>query len=412
MYRVDFRVILIFISSFYFIVNAQDVLISTPLGSVRGIISKTRRGHNYYVFRGIPYAQAPINELRWKPPMPIEQWSSEFDATHDGPACYSPHRPPLPLEPMSEDCLNLNIYTPNLRKNSTKLQPVLVHIHGGGFTFLSGTSRMYNPIYLMESEIIVVTFNYRLNIFGFLSADNANVPGNAGMLDQVEVLKWVANNIKYFGGDKNQITLSGHSAGAMSVVAHLASPLSRGLFHRAIPMSGSFTFHWDIPNHRLDIVNKLGNHFECNTLIVDEIIKCLRAIKPGKIVTGFNVLPEFLIFPLVIFHPIVEKDYGQKRFLTESPIQAFLNNRLNVVPVLTGMTEFDFGPRLAHMILEDDNMRFKFENNFADFAPIALQYEKGTERSRYISNTLEENFVPKPLLNDVQTLQKFQYVSN
>lgn len=373
---------------------------------------KTRQGHEYYAFLGIRYAEPPLNELRWQPPVPAKPWIDEFDATEDGPACFSPARDKLPIEPMSEDCLHLNIYTSKLPDNASalnRLQPVLVHIHGGGFVFLSGTMRSYNPIYLMESDIVVVTFNYRLGVLGFLSSDNVEVPGNAGMLDQVLVLTWVQNNIHYFGGDKNQVTLSGHSAGAMAVVAHLSSPLSAGLFHRAIPMSGSLTFHWELPHHRLDYVEKLGNNFHCNTSNTNKIIECLRQIPANELTDGFKILPEFLKFPLVIFHPVVENDHGQTQFLTESPIKSFLENKFHKVPVLTGMTEFEFSS-LGHMILNDENAREEFENNYEKLAPIVFQYERGTERSKQISNVFKREFVPQPLRNDVETLKQFQYV--
>lgn len=394
-------------------ISSQSIYVQTPFGSIRGTTLKSRRGHDYYAFRGVPYAQAPTNNLRWKPPVPIKPWYGEFDATSDGPACFSPQRSGLPVEPMSEDCLRLNIYTPALPVNVSvayDLRPVLVHIHGGGFVFLSGTMRSYDPIYFMESDIVVVTFNYRLNVLGFLSADNDVVPGNVGMLDQILLLKWIQSNIHYFGGDKSQVTLSGHSAGAMAVVAHLASPLSQGFFHRAIAMSGSFTFHWDIPHHRLKIVEKLGQHFKCNTTNTSEIIECLRKIPVDEISEGFNIIPDFLIFPLVIFYPIIENDHGQSRFLTQSPIKTFLQNNFHKVPILTGMTEVEFA-RLGQMILSDENVRSEFENNFERVAPIALQYEKDTPRSKHISSVLEKKFVTKPLRNDVETLRQFQYVS-
>lgn len=142
----------------------------------------------------------------------------------------------------SEDCLYLNVYTPELKPD--KPLPVMVWIHGGGFMSGSGNDDLYGPEFLVRQGVILVTFNYRLEVLGFLCLDTEDVPGNAGMKDQVAALKWVNKNISRFGGDPDNVTIFGESAGGASVSHHLVSPMSKGLFKRAIAQSGVTTCSW------------------------------------------------------------------------------------------------------------------------------------------------------------------------
>ncbi|GBP50148.1 Esterase B1 [Eumeta japonica] len=174
-----------------------------------------------------------------EPPLP---WDGTRSAKEHGPICHQFDSTSMTLKPGSEDCLYLNVYTPSLGQSS--LLPVMVWIHGGAFMCGSGNDDFYGPDFLIEKEIILVTFNYRLEAVGFLCLDNENVPGNAGMKDQVAVLRWVHKNIKRLGGDPENVTIFGHSAGAASVCYHLVSPMTKGLFKRAIVQSGSMHCHW------------------------------------------------------------------------------------------------------------------------------------------------------------------------
>lgn len=142
----------------------------------------------------------------------------------------------------SEDCLFLNVYTPDLKPRDPL--PVMFYIHGGGFYSGCGNDDMYAPEFLVRKGVILVTINYRLEVLGFLCLDTEEVPGNAGMKDQVAALKWVNKNIANFGGDPSNVTIFGESAGAASVSCHLVSPMSKGLFKRAICQSGATTCWW------------------------------------------------------------------------------------------------------------------------------------------------------------------------
>jgi len=219
---------------------AAQAIVDAPAGQVSGTTSGITR-----VFKGIPYALAPIGERRWKAPAPMPRWQGVRRATGFGPACVQPtpkaasvYSPTTPL-PTSEDCLSLNIWSP---RNAAKA-PVLVWIHGGAL--LTGSSRedLYDGRRLAERGIVVVSINYRLGALGWMAhpglsaEDPKGLSGNYGLLDQIAALRWVRDNVAAFGGDPGKVTIAGESAGALSVTYLMTAPPARGLFHRAIAQS-------------------------------------------------------------------------------------------------------------------------------------------------------------------------------
>ncbi|TNE63631.1 MAG: carboxylesterase/lipase family protein [Alphaproteobacteria bacterium] len=219
--------------------TAKDVVVKAPAGAVEG---ETRGGLN--VFKGIPYAQAPIGDLRWKPPVPLAAWDGVHAAHDFGPACLQPEPNPKSiyswdLPSKSEDCLSLNIWAPKKAKKAG----VFVWIHGGALRAGSSLEPMYDGARLAEEGILVVSINYRLGVLGYmahpeLSAESPDhVSGNYGLLDQIAALKWVQDNIAAFGGDPENVTVAGESAGALSVMYLMASPEAHGLFAKAIAQS-------------------------------------------------------------------------------------------------------------------------------------------------------------------------------
>ncbi|WP_299586203.1 carboxylesterase family protein [uncultured Microbulbifer sp.] len=210
------------------------------------IIGTNVRNLGVYKFLGIPYARPPIGELRWRPPAEPPTWEVPFHAEDFGkPAAQNPSslmevRGRNGETPESEECLHLNIFCPTI--SPLKKLPVMFWIHGGSFYMGSGCQAIYNGSHLAATgRAIVVTFNYRLGSFGFLRLkDLSNIPssGNEGIMDQIAALKWVKNNIAAFGGNPNNITLFGESAGAMSITSLLNIPGCHGLFSRAIVQSG------------------------------------------------------------------------------------------------------------------------------------------------------------------------------
>lgn len=205
-------------------------IVHTAAGPVRGTVATDHRS-----FAGIPYAAPPVGALRWRSPQPVPHWTQPRPATAAGDPC--PQRGvELGAASHSEDCLHLNVTTP--RHTSGRRLPVLVYLHGGSFE--DGAGSLYGGAPLAAGgDLVVVTVNYRLGVFGFLAhpALNADAPlgsGNFGLEDQLAALRWVRRNAAAFGGDPGNVTLVGESAGGISVCAHLASPASAGLFHRAI----------------------------------------------------------------------------------------------------------------------------------------------------------------------------------
>lgn len=216
-----------------------------------------------------------MNFIKFQPPVSVRPWNETFDATEDGPICVQ--NTSLFSNDVSEDCLRLNVYTRSLIP--AKKRPVIVYFHPGGFYELSGQSKCAaGPEYLIDHNIVLVTANYRLGLLGFLSTGTKEAPGNNGLKDQVEVLRWIQNHIDRFGGDPNSVTLMGYSAGAMSVSLHLVSPMSRGLFHRAIIMSGAATSQWHIPKEQLYLAKKQAQLLKCSDESVESMMECFKTV--------------------------------------------------------------------------------------------------------------------------------------
>ncbi len=216
-----------------------DVFAETRSGKVQGM-----HEHGAIAFKGIPYAAAPVGDLRWREPQRESPWPGVRQTTAYGPSCIqNPEAAALAdgnAGPFSEDCLYLNVWTP--KPDSTLKLPVMVWIHGGAFAIGSGSHPIYNGAPLARKGAVIVTFNYRLGPLGFfahpaLEREKPGGPANFGLLDQIAALKWVRENIARFGGDPDNVTIFGQSAGGKSVLALYASPLARGLFQRGIVQS-------------------------------------------------------------------------------------------------------------------------------------------------------------------------------
>lgn len=242
------------------------------------------------VFKGIPFAAPPVGNLRWKAPQAANVWTGVRSADSFAPSCMQTEQPSirswteefLAFPPFSEDCLYLNIWTP-AQSASAKL-PVMVWLHGGMFTQGGANLPMYSGNGLAAKGVIVVTVNYRLGVFGFLAhpALSAESPthasGNYSFLDQLAALKWVERNIQSFGGNPDNVTLIGQSAGAVSVIAQIASPLSRGLFKNAIAESGVTV---TLPTQSLHQAEQAGEKFA--HLLGADSVEALRALPAERI---------------------------------------------------------------------------------------------------------------------------------
>ncbi|XP_055381814.1 esterase B1-like [Condylostylus longicornis] len=220
--------------------------VTVKQGALVGVKNQLDNNFTYYSFKGIPYAKPPVGNLRFKPPQSLEKFNDNpIDCTKERSPSFQTNMFTKEFEG-SEDCLYLNIYTPSLENNSNikTFYPVMFWIHGGGFSSGSGNSDLYGPDYIIKENIVLVTINYRLGIFGFLSFPEGGISGNAGLKDQQMALKWIHENIKNFNGDPNNITLFGESAGAVCVHYHCLTETSRKYFRKAIIQSGTAKMHW------------------------------------------------------------------------------------------------------------------------------------------------------------------------
>jgi para-nitrobenzyl esterase len=209
-------------------------------GDVRG---SQRDARGVLAFKGMPYAAPPVGPLRWRAPQPPTPWNGVRDASTFGAACLSALENDARPGPRDEDCLTLNVWT--AAKLADEKRPVMVWVHGGGFQFGSSANPATDGGLLAAKGVVVVSFNYRLGVLGFLAhpdLDSEAPSGNYGLQDQLAALRWVKANVARFGGDPDNVTLFGESAGAMAVGILMASPLAHGLFHKAIGESGAF---WD-----------------------------------------------------------------------------------------------------------------------------------------------------------------------
>jgi para-nitrobenzyl esterase len=252
MFTLDLKRNLLLCAAFFIFpafIYAQDTsVVKTTNGAIAGL------GKNgVAVFKGIPFAAPPVGNLRWKAPQPAAHWTSVRQCYNFAASAVQTKPRPFmmyteeflaPPEPLSEDCLYLNVWAPAGKSASAGKLPVIVFIHGGGFVSGAGSCPIYDGSGMAQKGVVFVTINYRLGIFGFfahpgLSKESGHHgSGNYGLLDQIAALKWVNKNIAAFGGDADNVTIMGQSAGAFSVHALVASPLAKGLFARAIAQSG------------------------------------------------------------------------------------------------------------------------------------------------------------------------------
>jgi para-nitrobenzyl esterase len=235
-------------------------------------------------FKGIPYAAPPVGDLRWQAPQPAASWKGVRDATQFGGSCVqgTGWDPGYDKPTLTEDCLYLNVYVPSNAKQ--KNLPVFVWNHGGGNT--GGAGRDTNPDkFVTREDVVYVTINYRLGAMGYLltpalEQDANGAAGNFGILDQQAALRWVQKNIRAFGGDPDNVTLAGQSAGASNTVVQLASPGARGLFDRAILQSGGGN-----PARTLTAARTSGERFaaELGCAPGPEQVSCLRSKSPAEV---------------------------------------------------------------------------------------------------------------------------------
>lgn len=307
------------------------VTVETTLGRISGM-----QHEGYALFEGIPYARPPVDDLRWVAPQPVEPWgAAALDASAPGPVAPQVPIPFFPYDETGEDCLYLNVWVPGAPQPGAG-KPVIVFVHGGANLFGSGSEYLASRMVATE-DVLVVTFNYRLGIFGAFSFPELPDSGTFGLLDQRMALEWVRDHIAAFGGDPGNVTLMGQSWGGLAVTAHLVSPLTDGLFHRAIIQSGvAFS---DMPSGSMpgdgEPVRSLWTTAEERNPVTAAVLEELEIVDGADVVDQLRRLPTSV---LQAFSPrYVAYEWGN-RFLPEHPIEATLAGRVHPVPVISGST--------------------------------------------------------------------------
>ncbi|KRT86802.1 hydrolase, partial [Oryctes borbonicus] len=270
---------------------------------------------------------------------PALPWLGTWNANSTGIICAQVMHAPEPeggYYTGNEDCLYLNVFVPGKIVDSTRALDVIVHIHGGGLMF--GSSNSYaGPNYLMDTDVIVVTINYRLGILGFLSTEDEILPGNNGMKDQVFALKWIRDHIKSFGGNPESVTLTGLSAGGASVHLHYFSPLSKGLFARGVSFSGNALVPWVLQDKPLLKAKLLGAHMGCTYKNTQDLIECLKQRPTRQIVESIRIMRPWLFNPFSPLGVVIEKG-SKNKFLAEHPYILVKEGRFYDVPWITSLT--------------------------------------------------------------------------
>ncbi|CAG9824758.1 unnamed protein product [Phaedon cochleariae] len=286
----------------YEYVNA-DVLVTIPKGTIRGRKEYSLRNISFYAFQEIPFAKPPVGELRFREPQPDEGWKGILDATKNTKICYQQSNmlnTNLTLLE-NEDCLYLNVYTPKYPTSEASL-PVMFYIYGGGFVNGAANFEFNGPHYLLEHDVIVVTANYRVGPFGFLTTGDLVIPGNYGLKDQLSALKWINQNIKYFGGDPEKVTIFGQSAGGASVNYHFMSKQSEGLFRAGIAQSGSIFSPWayqgDSKNIAYDLASYVDINFQRNSSS-EELLRFLRNVPANDLKIAAASYPVNSLFHIL-----------------------------------------------------------------------------------------------------------------
>ncbi|XP_046577946.1 juvenile hormone esterase-like [Haliotis rubra] len=263
-------------------------VINSTWGYIQGVERTSRDGQPYFGYYGIPYAKPPVGDLRFRKPQPHPGVSDVFNASSHGLPCLQRYSFPA----MSEDCLTLNVFLPNATDVSSRV-PVMVWIDGLGFVY--GCASLYEPWQLVtKGDVIVVTIQYRLGIFGFFSTKKPIAPGNYGLWDQHLALQWVKTNIEAFGGDSNNITIIGESAGAASVAYHVLCPGSKGLFQRAVLQSGAATSLWAINRNDELTAISFGYNLGCHGGGGDamsrqrDMVDCIRKTESTRVLAYSN----------------------------------------------------------------------------------------------------------------------------
>ncbi|XP_068155848.1 esterase B1 [Drosophila tropicalis] len=374
----------------YRLATNKTEVVDTKYGQVRGLQRKTVYDEElYYAFEGIPFAKPPVGDLRFRAPQPPEPWQGVLD-------CTSYKAKPLQTNMIlgivegSEDCLYLNVYAKTLK--SEKPLPVIVWIYGGGFQKGEASRDVYSPDYFMKQPVILITFNYRLGALGFLSLKDPklDVPGNAGLKDQVQALRWISQNIAHFNGDPNNITVFGESAGAASTNILMCTEQTRGLFHKAIIQSGCALNEWakapdlNFPYRLAKQVGYKGSQKDSDVL---EFLNKMSARQIAKVDQDTITKDEMRSFLLFAFGPVVEPYEAEHCVVPKRHKDMLMNAWGNDIPLIIGGNSFE--GLFSHQLVSGDPWALE---NFHNIPPREVKDASTHEELEQLVRKLKEAY--------------------
>lgn len=354
--------------------TGQAPPVKTKQGYVSGVVEQSVKGKTFYSYYGIPYVKPPLGSLRFKDPEPTsEKWAGVRDGSVMPEPCLQ-----LSIEPYvnnrnvqdkdysgNEDCLYLNIFTPKPRDDKQNL-PVMVYIHGGGYFY--GGANEYLPNVLLDHDVVLVVVQYRLGILGFMSTEDAVMPGNLGLKDQTQALHWIHKNIDHFGGDEHRVTIFGESIGGASVLFQMLTPAAKGLFSRVIAQSGSPICPWAVTRTAAQTAKSVAETLSCPTdQGSQKMLTCLQVLDARQIVHQTQNLFDWYLMPLYMT-PRVDGVY-----LPAEPGQLLREGKVTKVDLMSGNVK-DEGAFMTVPMYADDNLRKQIEDNFSVNGPTILYF--------------------------------------
>ncbi|KAH8261006.1 hypothetical protein KR044_002119 [Drosophila immigrans] len=380
------------------------------LGCLKGIHMPGYQIKRFEAFLGVPYALPPLGELRFSNPKVMPKLQGIYNASSAKADCIQKnYLMPTPLIYGAEDCLYLNVYRPEHRQPHSL--PVMVYIHGGGFFSGSAGPAITGPEYFMDTgEVILVTMAYRLGALGFLSTEDAAIPGNFGLKDQQLALRWVQRNIKAFGGDPRRVTIFGQSAGGLATHMHMLSPKSEGLFHRVISMSGTANVPFAVVDNALEqarLTAELCEVKDAQQLSTVKLARALRSVDVNTLLNAGDGLKFWDVDHMTNFRPVVEP-CGPEAFLSTHPKQLLAEGSYQAVPWLLGTVPQEGAVRVVN-IMENVTLREDFNSRFDELLQELMEFPPHFSQEKLQQSMqliLEEYFQNQHEVNE-STVQGF-----
>ncbi|CAK1548592.1 unnamed protein product [Leptosia nina] len=381
---------------------AGSRVVNTAQGQVKGY---SNDGGGFFTFYSIPYAKAPSGRDRFKAPLPAPKRPYILEAIDKGIVC------PQPIDlwdlynrslVITEDCLIANVFVPDTDKTDL---PVLVYVHGGGYAIGYGNFLTYENL-VKTKDLVVVTFNYRLGPHGFLCLGTDDIPGNAGMKDQVALLRWVKDNIANFGGNPNDVTIAGYSAGASAVSLLMLSKMARGLFTKVIPESGTDIASWSVQVDPIWIAKEYARLLNFSNYNDLESLEEFYKTTSYEILSfeAFKIMGRTDTFSL---SPCVERDTEGEEFLTDSPMNILKSGDYPKLPILHGFAQME---GLMRVVVFDE-WKDRMNENFSDFLPLNLKFETKEERNS-VANKIKRFYFGDDPVNEENILNYVNFISD